>query len=261
MKNQTTYLVLLTLLLLLSGQACFGQHVGWLPGDSMFPGQSFRVGDFGDGKAVFFVHPSYPGDPSEHGFFSYGGFHQLVLTTEDDDTIESFTRGLERAQGILKAFKRNNDCSLVYLVYDSDFDFHRRRIGLPYNEHWMDRPQQKESDDRRSMGIAFRKYNGIMTDPACVALDWADAAKTPPLKARLPEGRNDWKLAGEVILDPVTLPIERCRVCIVAKKDLDACCLGKNKARCLLTDWTGQLRWMDWDSGRLKTQFATDHPE
>lgn len=232
--------ILLSVLIANSGGTCLGQRVGWIPGDAVYITHKWEI--FND--RLRFIHHSYP-DLEDAGIWSYGGFFRLDLEANKESLL-ALEAALAKSVAYLS--KKQAGCEITCLVYNTGFDLKRHRLGLRYNEHWVENKGTGPADGRSSEPRAFRKYPVLINTAEAVVLDWRDAASVPSLRVKkIP--RTDWQLPGEIIWDPLEINADKVVFYLLRKSSLKECCernMGTTFVKVSLGTNPEVLQWIDY---------------
>jgi hypothetical protein len=163
----------------------------FLPGDAFFPTTLTRdaLEKLAEGKAPpIFEYSSFGG--YDGAFCGYAGYRRATVAGIDD----KFMANLQKAYHLIRKteprrlVERSIDggTTLVetngmrVLFYPKDFDFHEFKLGLQYNERWVNEAV-KFGHSRKHLRLC-----ALVDDPRAVELSWRDAAAVAELRVRLP---------------------------------------------------------------------------
>ena len=140
-----------------------------------------------------------------------------------------------------------------FFIYGDDFDCRRFRIGLKYNESWMDPVENGISPDTKSQIAVDGMYSPFCKSKEMIVEDWLHAKDVGSLDATLPQAVK-WKQLGKYIDAPVTINADKCRFRLVKESELQRVIKRKSGAR--FVEISGSdvtvLIWKDggWTAGK-----------
>lgn len=209
---------------------------GFLPGDAYFgtlldQKLADRLGKDSENLVLDYYAPI-----EWFALCGYHGFWNLELKNLDQRTaknISSLYNHLRTELGHDKMIRvRRTDTGeieeretnpFLLLIMNKDFDQRRFRIGLKYNESWMEvrgfsftGEQAETPPDSPSSA----KYCSLIKGETAAVEDWRNARAVHPLKVLVPDGIN-WKQGGgRMIETPVSVDCSQVTFLIIPKEAL-----------------------------------------
>lgn len=188
--------------------ACLANNNLFLPGDAYFPTeltraaiQKLQAAKTGERTFKYSSLGGYDG-----AFCGYAGYRHAVVPAVDD----RFAENLARAYAEIREFEerelveRDEDGKtrlietngIHVLLYSADFDIHKHRLGLRYNENWV--AETVKFGHRRE----HIRMCSLVDDPRAVEISWRDAEIVDGLKGTLPDAKP---AAGQAVNKPVVI--------------------------------------------------------
>ena len=165
----------------------------FLPGDAFFPTvltkeriASMRATKSG-ARTFEYIAPDVEGV----AMCGYAGYANATISSVDDAFAENLDRVYLKILGLrgrsLIERTENGKTTITeqggmrVLFYPSDFDFQVNRIGLKYNENWVEE-SKKFGHEKEHIS-----YSSLINQAEAVAISWRDASDVKGLQAKLPD--------------------------------------------------------------------------
>lgn len=186
------YLFLATAFLVLVSEAVANNNF-FLPGDAFFPTQltaeDLRVLQTGEAAGKIFHYSSFGG--YEGAFCGYAGYSRAQIAAVD----RSFITNLVTVYGQVRQYERKELVEVVekgktkqvetngirVLFYPQDFDITKFKLGLQYNEKWVDETM-KFGHERQQIRLCE-----LIDDKEAVIASWRDASLVGSFEIVLPK--------------------------------------------------------------------------
>ncbi len=190
----------------------WGINILFLPGDAFFPTE-LTTNDLAKLKAdadepPIFVYSNFSGGGYLAG---YAGYRNAKIPGVDESFLDNLKKAyarIRRSQNRLLAEERDEiDKEKIVLrelngmrvlFYPASFDLTKFKIGLPYNENWVNETVKFGYDPRTI------QYGMLVDHPSAFMHCWRDATVVEPLDAELPDVELK---PGPPTHDPVTIKV------------------------------------------------------
>jgi hypothetical protein len=201
------YLFLAAAFLVLVSKAVANNNF-FLPGDAFFPTQltaeDLRELQTGEAAGKVFRYSSFGG--YEGAFCGYAGYSRAQIAAVD----RSFITNLVTVYGEIRQYERKELVEVVekgktkqletngirVLFYPQDFDLTKFKLGLQYNEKWVDETI-KFGHERQRIRLCE-----LIDDKEAVIASWRDASLVGSFDLVLPKVKLD---AGPPVEEPVNI--------------------------------------------------------
>ena len=173
--------------------ACIANNNLFLPGDAFFPtlltkDSIARMRATKSGDRTF----EYIATDVEGGAMcGYAGYANATIPSVDDAFAENLDRVyskilslrgrslIERTENGKTTITENGGMRVLF--YPSGFDFQVHRIGLKYNENWVEE-SKKFGHEKEHIS-----YSSLINQAEAVAISWRDSLDVKGLQAKLPD--------------------------------------------------------------------------
>lgn len=165
----------------------------YLPGDAFFPteltaDELARLRAEPAGKRTF-GYSSLGG--YDGAFCGYAGYGRATIEAVDDQFMQNLATAYEQMRELrpreLVEVERNGEKAQIetngmrVLFYSPAFEFPKYKLGLRYNEHWVD------DTVRFGHGRQYIRLCPLVNDPDAIMLSWRDGPAVAPLEGVFPE--------------------------------------------------------------------------
>lgn len=221
------------------------------------------------------------------GFGGYGGFGQLEIRGLNKDmahAIRDIYDDLRKTNPKRLIVWRNEDGEeqssetngFHFFVYPKDVDWEQQRMGLKYNEDWMNLPEEAVAGPDRAWIVDKEtnkplnhavSYNSLVGTWKSVAEDWQYAKLFPRLPVEVPQGIS-WGLMEDFVAAPVTIEANQIQLVILEEKSLKSYYARKPSCEfySITDDQVRRLRWKKngtlsvtpWSKGDRKSPLAAE---
>lgn len=179
---------------LISGPAtCIANNNLFLPGDAFFPtlltkDEIAKMRKTNSGARTFEYIAT---DQEGEAMCGYAGYANAIIPSVDDPFAENLDRVysklvsirgrnlIERTENGKTTITENGGIRVLF--YPSGFDFQVNRIGLKYNENWVEE-SKKFGHEKEDIS-----YSSLINKAEAVAISWRDSLDVTGLQAILPE--------------------------------------------------------------------------
>lgn len=195
-------------LILICGTACANNN-GFLPGDAFFPTEltSEDVGRLDAKNANSLIFDYSPLGGYEMAFCGYAGYFRARLPNLGEPFVRNLRKAYDHVRENYEERKlietRTNGKTTLretngvrVLFYPEEFEFPKRKLGLQYNEGWVEEVM-KFGHPRGMMRLCC-----LVHDADAIMESWRDAKDVPGLQAELPQ--LELKPVPET-LEPITI--------------------------------------------------------
>jgi hypothetical protein len=172
---------------------CIANNNLFLPGDAFFPTllTKDRIANMRQTKSGDRTFEYIATDVEGGAMCGYAGYANATIPSLDDAFAENLDRVysrilslrgrslIERTENGKTTIKEKGGMRVLF--YPSDFDFQVHRIGLKYNENWVEE-SKKFGHEKEHIN-----YSSLIDRSEAVAISWRDALEINGLQAKLPE--------------------------------------------------------------------------
>lgn len=173
--------------------ACIANNNLFLPGDAFFPSlltkddiAKMRTAKSG-ARTFEYVAPDVEGG----AMCGYAGYANAIIPSVDDAFAENLDRVYSKIVSLRgrSLIERTDNGKITItenggmrvLFYPSGFDFQVHRIGLKYNENWVEE-SKKFGHEKEHIS-----YSSLINQAEAVAISWRDALDVKGLQVQLPD--------------------------------------------------------------------------
>lgn len=205
-------------------------NIAFMPGDAFYSSRLTAevVASASTERPLVLHYASPPGG----GFCGFAGFEKLEITGLSEQMVSALRNVYahnrkHRAKELRIDVDDTGKESAIEIngfklfVYPKDVDWQQQKIGLKYNEHWMNLPIESMVGRRDSnYKVKAEHYMPFILTAEAVAEDWKNATRFNALPVRVSEGTG-YGLAGPRIEESVSIGADQIQFVVLSDDDLE----------------------------------------